>query len=87
MEQTLFQILDGWFKEETELLIAKGATADDRREEAFEELVADNLYKRRGEEIQDNPELLKAILTATLINASPEKASQVRVIISRFRLQ
>lgn len=40
-------------------MIAKGATADDLREEAFEELLADNVYKRRGQEINDNLELLK----------------------------
>jgi hypothetical protein len=82
MEQTLLQILDGWFKEETESLIVKGATADDLGEEAFEELVADNVYKRRGEEIQDNPELLKAVFTATLRNASPE---MLRQFASQFR--
>jgi hypothetical protein len=82
MEQTPHQKIEGWFKEETDLLIAKGATADDLREEAFEELLADNVYKRRGQEINDNLELLKEVLTVTLINASPETlrefASQLR---------
>jgi hypothetical protein len=39
---TTRQRIEAWFKEEMELLIAKGATSQDLEEKAFEEFLADN---------------------------------------------
>jgi hypothetical protein len=69
---TTRQRIEAWFKEEMELLIAKGATSQDLEEKAFEELLADNVSVRHFGEIQSDPELREEIFGVTLRHAPPE---------------
>ena len=83
MTNNAHQKIDGWFKEEIVLLKAKGATPADIPEEAFEELLADNVCKRHLDEIKADPELINEVRDAVLKYASPEElrefASKLRV--------
>ena len=83
MTNNAHQKIDGWFKEEIVLLKAKGANPADIPEEAFEELLADNVCKRHLDEIKADPELINEVRDAVLKYASPEElrefASKLRV--------
>ena len=66
------QKIEGWIQEKIEALRSKGVTEADMREEAFEELLTDNISARHFSEFRSDPELQKEILGAMLKHASPE---------------
>ena len=69
---TTRQKIEGWIQEKIEALRSKGVTEADMQEEAFEELLTDNISARHFSEFRSDPELQKEILGAMLKHASPE---------------
>jgi hypothetical protein len=71
--RNLPKIFETWYAEETAALVAKGATADDLREEAFEDLLAQKVHERHKDEIKADPALRKEIWRVIVEYASPEE--------------
>jgi hypothetical protein len=72
-KRSLPQIFKTWFAEETEALVAKGATADDMREEAFEQLLTEKVHAHHGAQIKADPALRAEIWRTIVEHASPEE--------------
>jgi hypothetical protein len=72
MNAKISAILDAWFHEEIDALIAQGATLADRCEPSFDELLATKVAERHKDEIRANSEIGKAFLVEAIFNGSPD---------------
>jgi hypothetical protein len=77
--------IDGWFHDERMALIAKGATPDDTKEEAFIKLLANNVEARHWDETEAAPELSKELVAFAFKTARrPGLAHQARQETTRI---
>jgi hypothetical protein len=72
MNAKISAILNAWFQEEMEALIAQGATLADTREPSFHELLATKVGERHKDEIRTNSEMGRAFLVEAIFNGSPD---------------
>ena len=72
MNARISAILDAWFQEEMDALIAQGATLADIREPSFDELLATKVGERHKDEIRTNSEMGRAFLVEAIFNGSPD---------------
>lgn len=86
MKPNLPKIFDKWFAEETAALVAKGATPDDLREEAFMDLVYERVFARLWAEMGADPALRQEAWTTIVDIATPEELREFAAAFRRAAL-